>query len=629
MINIYFQIAGIINIMLILVLFTLQKKIMLKSSRLFIFQIVGILLSLMLDIFSLVCIRCNNIFSFWFTKFICKLYLISIIFVAFEGYLYVLYDVFKKNERKYYKRVIVSLVILFIACLVILLLPIKIIRGSDGLRDYTAGIIIHITYMFSFIFILLTLFYTITKRNSMNKKRSMAVNIWMILWVVGAMIQFITNYILKTNITLLVIGFVETLGTFIIYVTLENPIYYLDRETQEFNLGAYKEYISELFNRKHDFSALIVYPEINGTNDAYNDALNISDIEKVISNLKDGIIFKAEDRYGIIFKGHDKHMEYIEALNKLSLKKPKYMFRYVYLDNPRLLKDYYEYSKAVFRMYNNAKNKNLEFVEINEQNINVIKEKLNNEEILDYALKNDGIRVFYQPIYSLKDKKYKSAEALVRIEYRGEIIPPSKFIDICESNGSIIELGRKVFINVCKFIQNHNMEELGLEYIEVNLSPAQLNSNGFAERFIEFMKEYKVNPKYINFEVTERESVNSKTLFYNMEKLIQYGCSFSLDDFGTGNSNLNYIVDMPVSIVKFDRELVNSYFRDQNAKYIMTSAIKMIQGLNLKVVLEGIDNEIGVNEAYRLGIDFIQGYYYSKPINEETFVKFLIDNKVS
>ena len=111
-----------------------------------------------------------------------------------------------------------------------------------------------------------------------------------------------------------------------------------------------------------------------------------------------------------------------------------------------------------------------------------------------------------------------------------------------------------------------------------------------------------------------------------METLLNYGVSFSLDDFGSGESNLNYIVEMPVSIVKFDRGMSQAYFADQKAKFVMEAAMHMIHDLKLKIVSEGVETKEQMEIISRLGIDYIQGYYFSKPLPADAFLTFMEEN---
>lgn len=115
-----------------------------------------------------------------------------------------------------------------------------------------------------------------------------------------------------------------------------------------------------------------------------------------------------------------------------------------------------------------------------------------------------------------------------------------------------------------------------------------------------------------------------------MNFFLDYGFTFSLDDFGTGNSNLNYIIDMPVEIVKFDKSMIDSYFSNNiEAKIVIDESINIIKKLNKKIVFEGIETKEQVNSVKKLDVDFIQGYYYSKPLNEEDFIEFLKENKIN
>jgi EAL domain-containing protein (putative c-di-GMP-specific phosphodiesterase class I) len=246
-------------------------------------------------------------------------------------------------------------------------------------------------------------------------------------------------------------------------------------------------------------------------------------------------------------------------------------------------------------------------------------------EVINEALIDDRVEVFYQPIYSTSERKFVSAEALVRIRKPdGGIIPPGLFIPIAEETGLIAKLGRRVFEKTCHFIKDNDIRQYGVEYIEVNLSVVQCESKALSKMYIDIMEECGVDPSTINLEITESASIiMKKTLLDNMKALIDYGVTFSLDDFGNGESNLNYIVDLPIEIVKFDKDMTQAYFENEKAKYVLQAATDMIQGLQLKVVAEGVETANQLRELERLGIDYIQGYYFSKPVEERQYIEFL------
>ena len=258
----------------------------------------------------------------------------------------------------------------------------------------------------------------------------------------------------------------------------------------------------------------------------------------------------------------------------------------------------------------------------------MVREKRDREDMQERilaALAEDRIEVFYQPIYSTKKKCFVSAEALVRIRCEdGSILPPGKFIPVAEQTGLISQLGETVFEKTCRFIKEQNPRQYGIEYIEVNLSVRQCETRDLAKTYIQIIQKYGVDPAMINLEITETASILArKILVENMQILIRQGVSFSLDDFGNGQSNLNYIVDMPVSIVKFDRDMSQAYFENKKAKFVMEAAMQMIHDMKLKIVSEGIETREQMETITELGIDYIQGYYFSKPIPEKEFLKFI------
>lgn len=263
---------------------------------------------------------------------------------------------------------------------------------------------------------------------------------------------------------------------------------------------------------------------------------------------------------------------------------------------------------------------------LDEAQIGKYKEREKTESMLRSALEDDRIEVFYQPIYSTKEHRFVSAEALVRIrDLDGTIVPPGKFIPVAERNGLISRIGERVFDKTCAFIQKNRLrEQYGIEYVEVNLSVRQCEDPKLAETYIQIMEKYQLDPSCISLEITESASIRAKdNLLENMRVLMDYGVRFALDDFGNGESNLNYIVDMPVSIVKFDRDMSQAYFASHKARFVMEAAMHMIHDMKLEIVSEGIETKEQADAIEALGIEYIQGYYFSKPLPGEEFLEFV------
>jgi EAL domain-containing protein (putative c-di-GMP-specific phosphodiesterase class I) len=251
------------------------------------------------------------------------------------------------------------------------------------------------------------------------------------------------------------------------------------------------------------------------------------------------------------------------------------------------------------------------------------KESMKNEIIR--AMEENRVEVFYQPIYSTSERRIVSAEALVRIRnVDGSILPPGEFIPIAEETGLIAGLGERVFEKVCQFLKESPALQLGIHYIEVNLSVAQCEQRDLAERYIRIMEQNQIEPWWINLEITETASVQTKNmLLKNMDELINFGVSFSLDDFGNGQSNLDYIIDMPVSVMKLDMNMIRAYFEDLKARFVVQATIRMAHDMDLMVVAEGVETKEQLDTMAEQKIDYIQGYYFSKPLPADEFIAYL------
>ncbi len=252
------------------------------------------------------------------------------------------------------------------------------------------------------------------------------------------------------------------------------------------------------------------------------------------------------------------------------------------------------------------------------------------ENIIENAFKNNSFTVYYQPIYSVEKKRFVSAEALLRlIDEEYGFVPPNLFIPVAEKTGAIHKIGEIVLENVCRFIASDEFERLGLDYIEINLSVVQCMQRGLADNILATIEKYGISPDRINLEITETAANYSQNiLIENMTKLISAGISFSLDDFGTGYSNMARLASLPLKIVKLDKTFVDNSNKPK-LHIFLKGTIRMLKDMDMEIVVEGIETEQMVETFSNLNCDFIQGYYYSKPIPQNDFVKFIEEAKMS
>lgn len=246
------------------------------------------------------------------------------------------------------------------------------------------------------------------------------------------------------------------------------------------------------------------------------------------------------------------------------------------------------------------------------------------DSIIERAMTEHNFSVYYQPIYSVKEKRFHSAEALLRLkDEQYGFISPEIFIPAAEKSGAIHKIGAFVLDEVCSFIASEEYRSLKLDYIEINLSVAQCMQNDLADQVLETLKRYQVTPDQINLEITETAvSYSQKAMMDNLNALTDAGISFSLDDFGTGYSNMWRIASLPLEIVKLDKSFTDL---EDNPKLliVLKNTVKMIKDMNMKIVVEGIETEQLVEQFSELQCEYIQGYYYSKPIPKQDFINFI------
>lgn len=625
--NIKVQCCGIAILLVIFIFYSFQKKIKLNTERAFMKVFFSVLIGLVLDILSIIGLYYSGVWPEFVINLLCKAYLASLVMVAMHGLLYI-YSDFAQNERNFKNHLNI-----YYTVAVIIIAGIFIMRIDKNTTDpdnvYTEGPSVLLTYFVCVTIMITMIILLIIKRKIMNPKRLRAVAVWIILWIIAAGVQFMFN-------KMLLVGFGGALAVMIIYLYLENPETNLDRQTNMFNQVAFIQYIRQILSNDDETYSLISlhlsFHLIKQDNE--KDNYVVKEIVKFFDELHHCSVFTSSPQdIQIVLKQN--YLSQIENVIAAKFEEPwgKAMDILVHQDMivmPDL--DMINQAEDVLSCIHYTHQNNNELIEsgkvvLTQEWINKMYDERLVEKLIEDAIKNDWIHVYYQPIYSTEEKRFVSAEALTRIvDVNGKMVPPGTFIEVAEKNGMILKLGEMVFKKVCKFIAENDIEAMGLHYIEVNLSVVQCHYEFLADSFIEIMEWYHTDPSKINLEITETGDAGAKKLLLdNMLRLLDYGIRFSLDDFGTGQSNLNYIVEMPVDIVKFDRTMIISYFENKKAEYVMDAAMHMIHGMGLKIVSEGIETEDQLATMEKLGIQYIQGYFFSKPLPTNEFVQFLIE----
>ena len=244
---------------------------------------------------------------------------------------------------------------------------------------------------------------------------------------------------------------------------------------------------------------------------------------------------------------------------------------------------------------------------------------------MEHALETGEFVVYFQPKYELDHCRPSGAEALVRWKKAdGTIVSPGDFIPVFESNGFIIRLDYYVWDQVCQFIKNNLAHRGDFEVISVNVSRVNLYNPDFLESLVNLVEKYKIPPKYLNLELTESAFSDDARMIQNaVDYLHKAGFTILMDDFGSGYSSLNVLKDIDIDVLKIDMRFLSKGSSEERGEKILEAVIKMAKSLDMLVIAEGVEEEKQVKMLKRLGCDYIQGYYFAKPMPKKDYVKLL------
>lgn len=247
---------------------------------------------------------------------------------------------------------------------------------------------------------------------------------------------------------------------------------------------------------------------------------------------------------------------------------------------------------------------------------------------LDSALNRKEFQVYFQPKVSLHNRRLTGAEALIRWQKPdGAMVYPDEFIPFCEENNLIDKLDLYVLRETCRTIQGWIREGTEPVCVSVNLSRYECVKEGFFEQIMEIVNEYGVPHGYLEFEVTEsvfQKDVSALTEF--LEKLRAENFDISIDDFGSGYSSLNILPDMPVTVIKLDRDF---WKKENNEKrnILLMQIIGTMKLMGFRVICEGIELPEQAEFCRKIGCDMAQGYLFGRPVPIREFEELMKENR--
>ena len=242
---------------------------------------------------------------------------------------------------------------------------------------------------------------------------------------------------------------------------------------------------------------------------------------------------------------------------------------------------------------------------------------------MEHALETGEFVVYFQPKYELDHCRPSGAEALVRWKKpSGEIVLPNEFIPIFERNGFITKLDYYVWEKVCQFIDSELSQGRNPAPISVNVSRVNLYNPDFMDSLIDLIHRYHIPPHYLNLELTESVfSEDAELIQRAVNYLHDAGFTILMDDFGSGYSSLNILKDVDLDVLKIDMKFFSKGNTAEKGAKIIEAVIRMAESLDMMVIAEGVEEKHQVDFLNDLGCDYIQGYYFGRPMSQDQYEK--------
>ena len=251
--------------------------------------------------------------------------------------------------------------------------------------------------------------------------------------------------------------------------------------------------------------------------------------------------------------------------------------------------------------------------------------KIGLERDLRQAYYDGVLQLHYQPQFDITSGEISGAEALLRWTHRTKgVISPDEFIPLAEDSGLIIDLGEWVIEQACKDLRTILDRGLHPGPVSINVSALQLRESGFRRAIMEPVRRYEIHPGYMQLEVTETAVAQNKdTAIALLESLRSDGVRVAIDDFGTGYSSLSYLQQMPFDVIKIDKSFVDKIGSGVTSNNICRTIIRMAEELGKQSIAEGVETREQLEFLQRNGCDFVQGFYYSRPLPPDQFLEFV------
>lgn len=489
---------------------------------------------------------------------------------------------------------------------------------------YEAGPCYMAMYYSALAHITAALAMVIAWRKRLGRSNVIALMEVFLVTIAGILIQTINNSILMT-------GFGLSLAILAMFLTINNPYANTDSLTGLYDKQYLLQKMNELIAGKHSFHIVTVYAyqleHVNKVAGVHSGDQLLQTVAERLQQLCGTKAFRITGkRFLLLAESLEEYETILQALRELFNLDADFRQKEFAIPLPVILSgilnaqklndggmvlDYAEYLESLSSQCGGT-----EIIQDDPKTLDSFHYNKKVEQFLHKAIEEDLFEVYYQPVYSIQERRFITLEALSRLHHP-ELgwIAPDVFIQVAEKNHLIDQITELQLRRICRFMKENEIALAGIENVKVNLSPLDLMRHDCGEHLIHILDEYGLPYSRFQFEITETVATEYTSSLSRLVEIFQKaGIGLCLDDFGSGYANLNTVMQLPFSAIKLDRSLLFHICTDEKSALFYQSIVYAFRKMGYKVISEGVETEAEKKLLQSWNVDMIQGYYFSKPL---------------
>ena len=526
------------------------------------------------------------------------------------------------------RRFWLSIPFLFMELMVLITPLTNFVFYIDENTHFHRGVGVYIAYGISAFYVLFSMVALLLYWNDLNKAKRSAIVYFSLLVVIGTAIQMAFIQIRSELMS-------EAIGFMGLMMMLENDDDRMDVSTRVYNRSAFIRDARRYFKYKRSFFNICV--RITNA-DLYRKIIGYEEFERILRSCAE-YLENFGKTYEVYRMGTDAFILLCPEITRMEADDigdkilERFKQEWVVGEKTVLLKALVLEARApeqfgsvdyLLLLSDSTIDKECDYV-LSGDNLHFLLRKADVEKAVRRGIENENFRVYFNPIYTKSDLQICAAEAYLQLrDNEFGHIHREEFTPVAEQTGMIEELGWFVLEQVFYFLGGGIVDEIGLEFISINLSSVQIVKTDFAEKVKALLEKYGASPSMIVFDISESAAATDQYILHEtMRKLSRIGIRFFMDEYGTGFFNMQSATSMIFEGVKIDARLIQKAARTSQSRIILDNRLRMIGQMGKKIILSNVDYQDCYDFISNIKADYIQGRYFTQPASKNEFITIL------